>query len=284
MLARRAIGRVEQMSQAQKGEQPGFDVATVILNADAAKVYHYPARNRFARDRSSRWEPESKEVPIMDTPFRNCRARPPLVGAGERRCGAVPRRGRCVHRQRRDPIHPRRPARRRGRDPGGRRGLPDRLRRAGDHRRPARRHRRPQARVHRRRTRLHAGVALVRTVRIGCDADLRPCRAGRRRGDDGAASACVDPHAVPRRRARPCLHHLRRCDRPGCRCRLHARWLAGDAEPCRPRLAQHLLRQRADRGRHCARRRMADAGDAAQRRHAARPARRRRAVRRPCSA
>ncbi len=39
MLARRAIGRVEQMSQAAKGEQPGFDVATVILNADAAKVY-----------------------------------------------------------------------------------------------------------------------------------------------------------------------------------------------------------------------------------------------------
>jgi hypothetical protein len=39
MLARRAIGRVEQMSQAQKGEQPGFDMATVILNADAAKVY-----------------------------------------------------------------------------------------------------------------------------------------------------------------------------------------------------------------------------------------------------
>ena len=39
MLARRAIGRVEQMSQAQKGDQPGFDVATVILNADAAKVY-----------------------------------------------------------------------------------------------------------------------------------------------------------------------------------------------------------------------------------------------------
>jgi hypothetical protein len=39
VLARRAIGRVEQMSQAQKGEQPGFDMATVILNADAGKVY-----------------------------------------------------------------------------------------------------------------------------------------------------------------------------------------------------------------------------------------------------
>jgi hypothetical protein len=39
MLARRAIGRVEQLSQAPKGEQPGFDMATVILNADAAKVY-----------------------------------------------------------------------------------------------------------------------------------------------------------------------------------------------------------------------------------------------------
>jgi hypothetical protein len=39
LLARRAIGRVEQMSQPPKGDQPGFDVATVILNADAAKVY-----------------------------------------------------------------------------------------------------------------------------------------------------------------------------------------------------------------------------------------------------
>lgn len=39
MVARRAIGRVEQMSQAPKEGQPGFDVATVILNADATKVY-----------------------------------------------------------------------------------------------------------------------------------------------------------------------------------------------------------------------------------------------------
>jgi hypothetical protein len=39
LLARRAIGRVEQLSQPPKGDQPGFDVATVILNADAAKVY-----------------------------------------------------------------------------------------------------------------------------------------------------------------------------------------------------------------------------------------------------
>src|SRR5580693_8159232 len=39
LIARRAIGRVEQLSQAPKGEQPGFDVATVILNADATKVY-----------------------------------------------------------------------------------------------------------------------------------------------------------------------------------------------------------------------------------------------------
>jgi hypothetical protein len=39
MLARRAIGRVEQLSQPPKGDQPGFDVATVILNADAARVY-----------------------------------------------------------------------------------------------------------------------------------------------------------------------------------------------------------------------------------------------------
>ncbi len=38
-VARRVIGRVEQLSQAPKGEQPGFDVATVVLSADAAKVY-----------------------------------------------------------------------------------------------------------------------------------------------------------------------------------------------------------------------------------------------------
>lgn len=39
LLASRAIGRVEQMTQAPKEGQPGFDVATVILNADATKVY-----------------------------------------------------------------------------------------------------------------------------------------------------------------------------------------------------------------------------------------------------
>ena len=39
LIARRAIGRVEQLSQPPTGEQPGFDVATVVLNADAAKVY-----------------------------------------------------------------------------------------------------------------------------------------------------------------------------------------------------------------------------------------------------
>ena len=68
--------------------------------------------------------------------------------------------------------------------------------------------------------------------------------------------------------------------RPWRRLRLHARRLAGDAEPRRPRLAQHLLRQCADRHRHRARRRKAHAGDAPQRRHAARSARRRCAVRR----
>jgi hypothetical protein len=39
LVARRVIGRVEQMSQAPKEDQPGFDVATVILNADPTKVY-----------------------------------------------------------------------------------------------------------------------------------------------------------------------------------------------------------------------------------------------------
>jgi hypothetical protein len=39
LIAGRVIGRVKQLSQTPKGEQPGFDVATVILKADATKVY-----------------------------------------------------------------------------------------------------------------------------------------------------------------------------------------------------------------------------------------------------
>jgi hypothetical protein len=39
LLAGRVIGRVKQLNQKPKEDQPGFDVATVILNADAAKVY-----------------------------------------------------------------------------------------------------------------------------------------------------------------------------------------------------------------------------------------------------
>lgn len=39
LVARRAIGRIEQLSQPPQGEQPGFDVATVVLNADVQKVY-----------------------------------------------------------------------------------------------------------------------------------------------------------------------------------------------------------------------------------------------------
>jgi hypothetical protein len=39
LIAGRVVGRVKQLSQKPNGEQPGFDVATVILNADAGKVY-----------------------------------------------------------------------------------------------------------------------------------------------------------------------------------------------------------------------------------------------------
>jgi hypothetical protein len=39
LIAGRVIGRVKQLSQKPKEDQPGFDVATVILNADAARVY-----------------------------------------------------------------------------------------------------------------------------------------------------------------------------------------------------------------------------------------------------
>jgi hypothetical protein len=39
LIAGRVIGRVHQLSQKPKDDQPGFDVATVILNADATRVY-----------------------------------------------------------------------------------------------------------------------------------------------------------------------------------------------------------------------------------------------------
>lgn len=39
LVASRVIGHVRQLSQKPTGNQPGFDVATVILNADATKVY-----------------------------------------------------------------------------------------------------------------------------------------------------------------------------------------------------------------------------------------------------
>ncbi len=39
MIAGRVVGRVKQLSQKPKEDQPGFDVATVILNADAGRVY-----------------------------------------------------------------------------------------------------------------------------------------------------------------------------------------------------------------------------------------------------
>src|SRR5689334_946141 len=39
LIAGRVVGRVKQLSQKPKDDQPGFDVATVILNADATRVY-----------------------------------------------------------------------------------------------------------------------------------------------------------------------------------------------------------------------------------------------------
>jgi spore maturation protein SpmA len=39
MIASRATGRVEKLGQPPKDDQSGFDVATVVLNAGAAKVY-----------------------------------------------------------------------------------------------------------------------------------------------------------------------------------------------------------------------------------------------------
>jgi len=44
LLARRAIGRVEQMSQTTPGNGPTFDTATVIIDAPADRVYDVVAR------------------------------------------------------------------------------------------------------------------------------------------------------------------------------------------------------------------------------------------------
>ena len=38
-VARKVLGRVEQMTQPSQNGQPGYDVATVVLDAPASKVY-----------------------------------------------------------------------------------------------------------------------------------------------------------------------------------------------------------------------------------------------------
>jgi len=39
LVARAAIGRIKHLTQKQNGDQAGFDIATVLLSADATKVY-----------------------------------------------------------------------------------------------------------------------------------------------------------------------------------------------------------------------------------------------------
>jgi hypothetical protein len=39
LLARRALGKVQQLTQENNGTKPGFEVATVLLDAPAARVY-----------------------------------------------------------------------------------------------------------------------------------------------------------------------------------------------------------------------------------------------------
>jgi hypothetical protein len=39
LVAHAAIGRIKHLTQKQNGEQAGFDIATVLLSADATKVY-----------------------------------------------------------------------------------------------------------------------------------------------------------------------------------------------------------------------------------------------------
>ena len=51
MVARRAIGRVEQLSQPAQPGQPGYDVATVMLDAPAGRVYD--AALKLARQNQS---------------------------------------------------------------------------------------------------------------------------------------------------------------------------------------------------------------------------------------
>jgi hypothetical protein len=52
MIARRAIGRVEKMTKPPEGDQPGIDVATVVLNANASKVYGTTAAMLHRNERS----------------------------------------------------------------------------------------------------------------------------------------------------------------------------------------------------------------------------------------
>lgn len=202
----------------------------------------------------------------------------PLVGARNRGRRAIHVRRRCLHRQRRDPDHCRRAARKLGPDRGGDCDLSDRLCHAGGHRRPSRRYPRHQDDIHRRRRRFHRHLAVVRAGAIRTRTDSRAAGARRHRGADGAAGARHHPFAVYRRRAWPRLRHLRHRARPRRCSRLHARRHFGDARSRRIGLARGVFRQRAIRPDHHRRRHEHHADGAASRRHAARYSKRHRAV------
>ena len=68
LLARRALGRVEQMSQPQTGNVPGYAVATVVIEGNADKVYATALKTIQANPKVSitQEDPASRTINVTD--------------------------------------------------------------------------------------------------------------------------------------------------------------------------------------------------------------------------
>ena len=47
-VARRALGRIEQMTQTETKDKPGYDVATVVIEGNADKAYETAIKSKGA--------------------------------------------------------------------------------------------------------------------------------------------------------------------------------------------------------------------------------------------
>jgi len=67
-VARKALGRIERMTQPETGDKPGYDVATVVIEGNADKVYETAIKSIQAAPnlRITRRNPAQRTIDFTD--------------------------------------------------------------------------------------------------------------------------------------------------------------------------------------------------------------------------